>query len=123
MARWCTPAGCPAAKRSSSGFASDALGELPACIRKKGFRLVFSMVMGAPMIFVMTFVIIAVNVGWSGRLLEAWAKAFCVAYVVGVPLIFPVAPIVRKLTGKLLGTPPSPRSARRASAKLREAPP
>ena len=55
---------------------------------QKRFHLVFSMVMGALMIFVMTFVITLVNVGWSARFLEAWAKAFGIAYVVGVPVIF-----------------------------------
>ena len=73
---------------------------------QKKFHLVFSMVMGALMIFVMTFVITLVNVGWSAQVLMTWMKAFGIAYVVGVPVIFFLAPVARKLTGKLLGVNP-----------------
>ena len=72
---------------------------------QKKFHLVFSFVMGAMMIFVMTFVISLVNVGWGPDFLQTWAKAFAIAYVVGVPVIFFLAPVARKVTGKILGMP------------------
>lgn len=72
---------------------------------QKKFHLVFSLVMGLLMISLMTFVITAVNIGFPTDFLAYWGKAFAVAYVVGVPVIFFVAPIARKLTGKLLGMP------------------
>ncbi len=72
---------------------------------QKKFHLVFSFVMGAMMIFIMTFVISLVNVGWSAQFLQTWAKAFGIAYVVGVPVIFFLAPVARKVTGRLLGMP------------------
>ena len=53
----------------------------------------------------MTFVITTVNVGWSAQFFGFWFKAFCIAYVVGVPIIFFLAPVARKLTGRLLGMP------------------
>ena len=61
--------------------------------------------MGAMMIFLMTFVITAVNVGWRADFVQVWGKAFAIAYVVGVPVIFFLAPVARKLTGRLLGVP------------------
>ncbi len=72
---------------------------------QKKFHLLFSFVMGAMMIFLMTFVITTVNVGWGANFLQSWAKAFAVAYVVGVPVIFFLAPVARRITGKLLGMP------------------
>lgn len=72
---------------------------------QKKFHLVFSFVMGALMISVMTFVISLVNVGMGPDFLRVWAKAFAVAYCVGVPVIFFVAPVARRITGKLLGMP------------------
>jgi len=72
---------------------------------QKKFHLVFSFVMGLLMISLMTFVITAVNIGFPADFLAHWGKAFAVAYVVGVPVIFFIAPIARKLTGKLLGMP------------------
>ena len=73
---------------------------------QKKFHLVFSILMGAMMISIMTFVITMVNVGWSEQFLGLWMKAFAIAYVVGVPVIFFLAPVARKLTGRWLGMPP-----------------
>jgi hypothetical protein len=72
---------------------------------QKKFHLVFSFVMGLLMISMMTFLITAVNIGFVPDFLSRWGKAFAIAYVVGVPVIFVMAPIARKLTGKLLGMP------------------
>jgi predicted membrane channel-forming protein YqfA (hemolysin III family) len=73
---------------------------------QKKFHLVFSLVMGAMMIFLMTFVITWVNVGLSGSFVFTWMKAFAIAYVVGVPVIFFLAPVARRLTAGLLGVQP-----------------
>lgn len=73
---------------------------------QKRFHLVFSFVMGAMMILLMTLVITLVNVGMRPDFFQRWMKAFGVAYVVGVPVIFFMAPLARKLTGKLLGVNP-----------------
>jgi predicted membrane channel-forming protein YqfA (hemolysin III family) len=73
---------------------------------QKKFHLVFSMVMGAMMIVIMTFVITLVNVGWVDHFFQTWMKAFGIAYVVGVPVIFFLAPVARKLSGRLLGVTP-----------------
>lgn len=73
---------------------------------QKKFHLVFSFVMGAMMILLMTLVITLVNVGLSPDFFQRWMKAFGIAYVVGVPVIFFLAPVARKLTGKLLGVTP-----------------
>lgn len=72
---------------------------------QKRFHLVFSMIMGLLMISLMTFVITAVNVGFTPGFMARWGKAFAIAYVVGVPVIFFLAPVARRLTGKLLGMP------------------
>ncbi len=71
----------------------------------KKFHLVFSMLMGAMMIFVMTLVITLVNVGYSGAFLRTWMKAFAIAYIVGVPVIFFLAPVARKITTGIVGAP------------------
>ncbi|GAB4123192.1 MAG: hypothetical protein Fur0040_04450 [Sideroxydans sp.] len=72
---------------------------------QKKFHLAFSFIMGFMMISIMTFVITAVNIGFPADFLAHWGQAFGVAYVVGVPVIFFVAPFARKLTGRLLDMP------------------
>lgn len=72
---------------------------------QKKFHLVFSLVMGTLMISLMTLVITFVNVGLTEDFLGRWLRAFVIAYVVGVPVIFFLAPMARKITGRLLGMP------------------
>ena len=72
---------------------------------QKKFHLVFSLLMGAMMISLMTLVITVVNIGFTPDFLARWGNAFVVAYVVGVPVIFFLAPVARKLTGRILGMP------------------
>lgn len=72
---------------------------------QKQLHLVFSILMGAFMFLVMTFIITFANVGWSENFSRIWMKAYGIAFVVGVPMIFFVAPMARKFTSRLLGMP------------------
>lgn len=74
---------------------------------QKKFHLVFSLIMGAMMIFLMTLVITFINVGLTDNFFQLWMRAFAIAYVVGVPVIFFLAPVARKLTGRVLGVTPA----------------
>lgn len=69
---------------------------------QKKFHLVFSIIMGAMMVFLMTFVITLVNLGWVEHFVAAWMRSFLIAYVVAVPVIYFLAPVARKLTGQVL---------------------
>lgn len=70
---------------------------------QKKFHLVFTVLMGTTMVFIMTFVITALNVGFPADFVIRWVRAFAVAYCVALPLLYFVAPIARRLTGRLLG--------------------
>ncbi|MBE0626098.1 MAG: DUF2798 domain-containing protein [Burkholderiales bacterium] len=72
---------------------------------QKKFHLVFSLVMGALMISLMTLVITFVNVGLVEDFVGRWLRAFLIAYVVGVPVIFFLAPMARKITARFVVMP------------------
>lgn len=65
---------------------------------KNSFHLIFSLVMGAMMVFLMTAVITLANVGMTEDFLLHWLHAFLIAYPVAVPVIYLFAPIARKIT-------------------------
>jgi hypothetical protein len=72
---------------------------------QKKFHLVFSFIMGAMMISLMTLVITFVNVGLVEDFIGRWLRAFLIAYVVGVPVIFFLAPMARKMTARFVVMP------------------
>lgn len=72
---------------------------------QKKFHLVFSLVMGALMISLMTLVITFVNVGLVEDFIGRWLRAFLIAYVVGVPVIFFLAPFARKIAARFVVMP------------------
>ena len=72
---------------------------------QKKFHLVFSAVMGALMISLMTLVITFVNVGLVEDFVGRWLRAFLIAYVVGVPVIYLLAPAARKMTARFVVMP------------------
>jgi hypothetical protein len=74
---------------------------------QKKFHLVFSFIMAAMMVFLVTFVITLVNLGWVDHFMTAWMKSFVIAYLMAVPVIFFVAPVARRITGQVLGVKPA----------------
>ena len=72
---------------------------------KKHFHLVFSFIMGAMMLFVMTFIVTAANIGFPPDFVARWLNSFGVAYVAVVPLIYFLAPIARRWTGRFAEIP------------------
>ncbi|MFN4153844.1 MAG: DUF2798 domain-containing protein [Paracoccaceae bacterium] len=70
------------------------------------FHLVFSLIMGEMMVFLMTFLSTSVNLGFGPDLLTAWARVFVIASVIAAPVIFFLAAIARKRTGGLPGVHP-----------------
>jgi hypothetical protein len=72
---------------------------------KNAFHLIFSLVMGAIMVFLMTCVITLANIGLPADFLARWLHSFLIAYPVAVPVIYLFAPIARKITARLVEHP------------------
>jgi len=80
---------------------SQKMQKLP----KHKFHLVFSVLMGAAMVFLMTFVITLVNIGMPDDFLKHWLHAFLVAFPVAVPVIYFVAPAARRMAARIAEAP------------------
>lgn len=76
-----------------------------AKLSPRHFRLVFSFVMGAIMVFIMTFVITLLNIGPVPDFLARRATAFFLAYAVAVPVIYFAALFARRITARLVQMP------------------
>lgn len=72
---------------------------------QKHFHLVFSLIMGAMMVFLMTCVITLANVGLAPDFMARWGRAFLIAYPVAVPVIYFLAPVARRIAARFVEPP------------------
>ncbi|MDD2776931.1 MAG: DUF2798 domain-containing protein [Gallionella sp.] len=72
---------------------------------KNRFHLIFSLLMGAVMVTLMTGLITSVNIGFPPDFLHHWGKAILVAYPIAVPIIYFLAPIMRHVTARWVEMP------------------
>ena len=69
---------------------------------EKKVHLIFSIVMSAFMILIMSFVVTYMNIGWTDQTIDKWLSSFVYAWIVGFPLLFIFAPIFKKAIVKSL---------------------
>jgi hypothetical protein len=69
------------------------------------FHLGFSIVMGALMVTVITFVTTLANLGLTAGFVASWAKTLLLAYVVAVPGIYFLAPLARRIVNVFVQPP------------------
>lgn len=65
-------------------------------------KLVFALIMGVITIGIISFVIIALNIGFRERFLFTWMRSWSVAYVLAVSAMLIIAPKVQLLVSYLL---------------------
>ncbi len=70
--------------------------------------LIFAFFMSLFMAFIMSGLLTLVNLGPVPDFFGKWMRAFAVAWVLAFPIVFAVAPIVRRLTAALTGVPAPP---------------
>jgi len=89
---------------AADGLGRSALSErirMPRKLPQRYFHLVFSFLMAAAMVSIVTFVVTATT-GGEGAFLARWLRAFACGYAVAVPVIYVAAPRVRRLTARLV---------------------
>lgn len=69
---------------------------------EKKVHLIFSIVMSAFMILIMSFVVTYMNIGWTDQTINKWLESFAIAWLVGFPLLFIFAPIFKKIIVQFL---------------------
>lgn len=68
-------------------------------------RFVFAFTMGLLATCIISFVLVAVNLGFGPKILFVWLRSWLIAYAIVIPLLLLllfVAPQVQRLVGRLL---------------------
>lgn len=63
-------------------------------------KIAFAMIMGVITTGIISFTLIAINVGFDDRFLKIWVKSWCIAYLVVIPSILFIAPRIQKIVDR-----------------------
>jgi hypothetical protein len=66
-------------------------------------KIAFALIMGVITTGVISFTLIAFNVGFTSVFLATWLRSWAMAYIVVIPIILMVGPQVQRLVDKLFG--------------------
>ncbi|HOZ88291.1 MAG TPA: DUF2798 domain-containing protein [Bacteroidia bacterium] len=64
-------------------------------------KLAFAMLMGIVTTCIISFTLIAINVGFSARFLTIWLRSWGLAYMVAIPAILVIGPKIQLLVNHL----------------------
>jgi Zn-dependent protease with chaperone function len=69
-------------------------------------KIAFAMLMGIITTGIISFTLIGINLGFSERFLATWLKSWMLGYLVVVPAILIIGPLVQKLVDRIFDAPP-----------------
>jgi hypothetical protein len=64
-------------------------------------KIAFALIMGIITTGVISFTLISINIGFTERFLTIWLKSWAMAYVVVIPAILIIGPMVQKWVDRL----------------------
>ena len=65
-------------------------------------KLAFALIMGIITTCIISFTLVAVNVGFVDSFLRIWLKSWGIAYLVVIPAILIIGPLVQKFVESIL---------------------
>ncbi len=72
-------------------------------ISPKYAGILMSFLISIGMSFVMSFAMMAVNVGFVGNFIPMWMKAWGIGFIVGLPAVAIIVPVSRRIVERLTG--------------------
>lgn len=68
---------------------------------KLKIKVVFALIMGIITTGIISFSLIAINIGFTNTFVKIWLKSWLLAYVFVIPAILFIAPIIERLVNRL----------------------
>lgn len=65
-------------------------------------RILFAVVMGAITTSIISFALIAMNIGFNDKFLSIWMRSWPVSYVLAVSAMLTIAPRIQRLVNHIL---------------------
>jgi hypothetical protein len=65
-------------------------------------KIAFALLMGIVTTGIISFVLVSLNLGWPPSYIDTWLQSWAVAYIIVIPAILLISPIVEKLVHLLI---------------------
>ena len=65
-------------------------------------KIAFALIMGIVTTCIISFTLISINIGFNEKFLKIWLRSWGMAYIVVIPAILIIGPMIQKLVDKLL---------------------
>jgi len=65
-------------------------------------KIVFALIMGIVTTGIISFTLITINLGWAHLHLAVWLKSWLVAYLIVIPAILIISPLVEKMVSFII---------------------
>ena len=65
-------------------------------------KIAFAMIMGVITTGIISFTLISINIGYTDTFLKIWLKSWGIAYIVVIPAILLIGPLVQKFVDNIL---------------------
>ncbi|MEP6556686.1 MAG: DUF2798 domain-containing protein [Ferruginibacter sp.] len=66
-------------------------------------KIIFALIMGSITTAIISYSLIYLNMGFSDKFLRVWLKSWGISYLIVLPVILIISPIVQKLVDKIFG--------------------
>ena len=66
-------------------------------------KIAFALIMGVITTGIISFTLISVNIGFSDRFFKIWLRSWGMAYLVVIPAILIIGPLVQKFVDNVFG--------------------
>ncbi|CAN5157636.1 DUF2798 domain-containing protein [soil metagenome] len=72
-------------------------------------RVAFALMMGVVTTCIISFSLVAINIGFVPSFIRLWLKSWVIAYVIVIPAILIISPLVQKLVEHLIPSKNTPK--------------
>lgn len=66
-------------------------------------KIIFVLIMGSVTTAIISYTLIYLNIGFSEKFLGVWLKSWGISYLIVIPVILIIGPIIQKLVDKMFG--------------------
>jgi len=64
-------------------------------------KIAFALIMGTVTTGIISYALLSINIRWAHQILNIWLKAWAISYVIVIPIILLISPLVDRLVKKM----------------------